>query len=176
MPKKLLCFLLIIACFSLVSCSLVSNLLEKVGLGDVKDKLDTAWSEVGKEVLDNLTDSLWREYGFGKSLEWPKDGNGAHVPKLRSGATKYSFASEDGSCGCIYMSDISEENYKKYVTELTELGYKQSLSISQLKEVYVCDGLYIGLLKTDDTLYICYGKSVTELDDVYNAAAGAQEE
>ena len=176
MQKKILCILLAFSCLCLVSCSVFSDLLDKAGAGDLKDKLDTAWSEVGKDVIKDIADSLWREYGFGKSLDWPETGNGAHVPKFKGGATEYSFISEEGDCGCIYLSDVSKDEYEKYITGLEEIGYKQSLVISLLDELYGCDGLYIGLLKDDNMLYICYGESVTELDDVYKAAIGQKEE
>ncbi|MDD4125344.1 MAG: hypothetical protein PHW77_06450 [Eubacteriales bacterium] len=170
MPKKLLCVLLALFCLYCSSCSKVSDLLDKAGAGDLKEKLDTAWSEVGKDAIDNLADSIWREYGFGRSLAWPDTGNGAFIPKLRGGVTEYSFWSDDGKCGCIYMSDVTKDEYDKYITNLKELGYGFSLTISVLDEVYVCDGLYIGLLREGKTLYICYGESVAELDDVYDAA------
>ena len=176
MPKKLLCVLLALFCLCCSSCSAVSNLLDKAGAGDLKEKLDTAWSEVGREAVGEMADNIWREYGFGKSLDWPDSGNGAYIPKFRDGVTEYSFSSDDGKCGCVRMSDVTKDKYDKYITDLQELGYGLSLTVSQLDEVYVCDGLYIGLLKSMETLYICYGESVAELDDVYDAASSQQEE
>ncbi len=169
-------FLLILFCLCFASCSAVSDILDKAGAGDLKEKLNTAWSEVGKDALDGLADDIWREYGFGKSLGWPENGNGAHIPKLRGGTVEYAFASGDGGCGLVRLSGVTKDEYENYVNGLKELGFVLSLTISRLDEIYVCDGLYIGFLKEGRTLCICYGESAAELDDVYDAAICAAEE
>ena len=170
MPKKLLCVLLALLCLCCSSCSKIFDLLDKAGGGDLKEKLDTAWSEVGKDELDNFADDIWREYGFGKSLGWPDTGNGSSLPKLRDGDTEYSFASEDGKCGCIKTSGVTDEEYEAYISDLEEIGYTESLTNSTLDEVYVCKGLYAGFLRDGETLYICYAGTADEIDDVYTAA------
>jgi len=159
--------LLAFFCFTLTSCSAVSGALEKVGKGDLKEKLDTAWSEVGKEKIDNLIDDVWREYGFGKSLNWPEDGNGVFIPKFRDGKVDYCFVSSGGDCGIIKISGVKEEEYKKYLLSLVDLGYKQTLAKTEFNTVYVFDGLYLGFIleKDENVLFLGYGGSVSQLDD-----------
>lgn len=163
-------FVLLVMCFSLVSCSIVDSLLEEAGIDDLKEKLDTAWSEVGEEGVNNLIDDTWRDYGFGKSLQWPESGNGKHIPKLRTGDTVYSYANESGSSGCICMKNISDEDYDTYKLSLYDLGYRKSTPYEELTDVLLCDGLYIGFTREDDLFYICYGGTAADMISSFKQA------
>lgn len=171
MPKKL-CALLAFFClfFGLCSCQAVSGLLDKAGAGDLKEKLDTAWSEVGKDALKNFADDIWREYGFGKSIGWPETGNGAHVPKFREGKIESAFISDGGRRGCLRIDGTDSAELEKYKTGLEDIGYQHTITASHFESIYTCDGLYIGFIKNEKTLYICYDESASGLDGIYETA------
>ena len=168
MRKKTIIILSVLLCLMLTSCSTVNELLEEAGIDDLKDKFDTAWSEVGEDAMGNLVDDIWREYGLGRSLNWPEDGNGGLLPKMRSGEYEDSFVSEDGKEGCIIMESVSLDDYGEYVENLKSIGFKQSITVTELDSVYSCDGLYCGFAITEDYFYIVYGESVNGINEVFS--------
>ena len=169
MRKKTIIILSFLLCLMLSSCSTVNDLLEEAGIDDLKDKFDTAWSEVGKDAVGDLVDDIWREYGLGRSLNWPEDGNGALLPKLRESDYEDSFVSEDGREGCIILKNVSSDGYEEYVSTLEDLGFKPSITVTELDSVYSCDGLYCGLKPTEKLFYIVYGESVDGINSVFAA-------
>ncbi len=172
MRKKTIIILSVLLCFMLTSCSVVNDLLAEAGIDDLKDKFDAAWSEVGKDAMGDLIDDIWRDYGLGRSLNWPETGNGALLPKLREGDYEDSVISEDGRTGCIILKSVSLGDCEEYVNELVSLGFRQSLTVTSLDAVYSCDGLYCGFRQTADLFYIVYGESVDELNEVFAAVVG----
>ena len=175
MRKKTIIILSVLLCFMLTSCSMVNDLLAEAGIDDLKDKFDTAWSEVGKDAMDDLVDDIWREYGLGRSLNWPETGNGSLIPKLRGGDYEDSFVSEDGSSGCIILNGVSLDEYETYEETLGSLGFRQSLTITGLDTIYSCDGLYCGLKPGEDLFYIVYGETVDELNGIYDTVISKEE-
>lgn len=176
MRKKTIIILSVLLCFMLTSCSTVNDLLAEAGIDDLKDKFDAAWSEVGKDAMGNLVDDIWREYGLGRSLNWPENGNGALIPKLRGGDYEDSFVSDDGKSGCIILNGVSFDEYEAYEETLAGLGFRQSLTITELDAIYSCDGLYCGFMPEEELFYIVYGETVDELNEVYAAVMNDQEE
>ena len=172
MAKKSLCFTaLLLVCVLLCSCSFLQSAMEEAGLdADLREKIDTAWSEVAKDGIKDLIDDAWREYGLGRSIDWPTKGSAAALPKLRDGTVRFSLADDTGSYGSICVTGASEDNIEKYKQKLASLGYAAPEETCDLGELYVCDGLYVGFAVSGDDLFICYGRTAEETDTAYAAA------
>ena len=103
MAKKTLIFIVFaLAAALLCSCSFVQSAMEEAGLDrDIREKIDTAWNEVAKDGIKTVADEVWREYGLGRSIEWPSKGNVALHPKLRDGKTEFALSDEGGTYGAL---------------------------------------------------------------------------
>ena len=172
MAKKTLCLLLCALCAALMcACSFVQSAMEEAGLDqDLREKIDTAWSEVAKDGINNVVDEIWREYGMGRSLEWPSSGSGSLLPKLRDGETLFSLQDEEGDHGSVCLTGVTEEKLNEYKSLLSERGFTETIAASSLSELYSCDGLLVGFAELKDELLLCYGNSVQELESAYEAA------
>ena len=146
--------------------------MEEAGLDqDLRDKIDTAWSEVAKDGIKDVFDEVWREYGLGRSLEWPTSGSGSLLPKLRDGETLFSLQDEEGDRGSVCLTGVTEEKLNEYRELLSERGFTETIASSSLGELFSCDGLMVGFAKLKDELLLCYGNSVPELESAYEAAS-----
>lgn len=179
MAKKSLLSVLLVLCLALMcSCRFIDSAMEEAGLDrDLRDKIGTAWDEIGKDGIKTVIDDAWREYGLGRSIEWPEKGNGALLPKLRDGKTVFAYRSDKGTYGCICMSGVSESKLAAYKENLKSLGFTETIAACMVSELYSCDGLMTGFTSIGEDLLICYGNSAEEIDMAYEAAlkeAGAQ--
>ena len=138
------------------------------------DKINTAWDEVAKEGIKTVIDDAWREYGLGRSLEWPGKGNGALIPKLRDGSTEFAYASKDGAYGCICVSGVSKSKLAEYKKNLAELGFVETVAACSVSELYSCDGLIVGFTEYEGDLLICYGNSAEEIEAAHSAAKNGE--
>ncbi|MBO4501250.1 MAG: hypothetical protein J5760_03320 [Clostridia bacterium] len=172
MAKKSLCFtaLLLVAAL-LCSCSFLQSAMEEAGLdADLREKIDTAWSEVAKDGIKDVLDDAWREYGLGRSIDWPTKGSAAALPKLRDGTVRFALADSSGEFGSICIAGASESNIEKYKQKLASLGYAETQEECSLSELYVCDGLLVGFAGHGGALFIIYGRTAEEIDAAYAAA------
>ncbi len=173
MAKKTLIFIVTALAASLLcSCSFVQSAMDEAGLDrDIRDKINTAWDEVAKDGIKTVADEVWREYGLGRSIEWPSKGNGALLPKLRDGKTEFALADEGGTYGAVCISDVSDSSLADYKALLAERGFVETLAACSVGDLYSCDGLMTGFAYPGNKLVICYGNSVEEIDNAYAAAA-----
>lgn len=173
MAKKMLIFIVAaLAAALMCSCSFIQSAMDEAGLDqDLRDKIDTAWSEVAKDGIKTVADEVWREYGLGRSIEWPSKGNGALLPKLRDGKTEFALSDEGGTYGAVCISGVSESALAEYKAQLIKRGFTETLAACSVGELYSCDGLITGFAYPEDKLIICYGDSVEEIDNAYAAAA-----
>ncbi|MBO7401021.1 MAG: hypothetical protein J6U75_07435 [Clostridia bacterium] len=176
MVKKSLCLALAALLVLLMcSCSFIDSAMEEAGLDpDLRDKINTAWDEVAKEGIKTVIDDAWREYGLGRSLEWPGKGNGALIPKLRDGSTEFAYRSKDGAYGCICVSGVSKSKLAEYKKNLAELGFVETVAACSVSELYSCDGLIVGFTEYEGDLLICYGNSAEEIEAAHAAAENGE--
>ncbi len=176
MAKKSLCLAIaVLAAALLCSCSFIDSAMAEAGLdGDLRDKIDTAWDEVGKEGIKAVIDDAWREYGLGRSLDWPQKGNGALLPKLRDGKTEFAYSGGNGAYGCICVSGVSGGKLAEYKEKLASIGFAETVAECSVKELYTCDGLTVGFAQLDGDLLICYGNTPEEIDSAYAAACSGE--
>ncbi|MBQ6183387.1 MAG: hypothetical protein IJK33_05805 [Clostridia bacterium] len=177
MVKKSLCFALAaLLALLMCSCSFIDSAMEEAGLDpDLREKINTAWDEVAKDGIKTVIDDAWREYGLGRSLEWPDKGNGALLPKLRDGKTEFAYRSKDGSYGCICVSGVSKSKLAEYKENLMGLGFAETVAACSVSELYSCDGLIVGFTDLDGDLLICYGNSAEEIDAAHSAAKNGED-
>lgn len=167
--RKIILFLLLIFSFtSLVSCGTIRNILGEDKYAKLESKLDAAWNEVAKDALTELTDDAWRGLGFGKTLDWPKNGLAGSLPKLRDGKLEFCYSTDDASCGYITFSSIEEDKLQDYIERLNEIGYSQTEKISGYNTVLTFDNDYLGLIynSTEKELKLYFASSLAVLESL----------
>ncbi len=131
--------------FTMTGCSVAKDILGEEKYNELTEKINTAWEQVGKDAIGDLTDDAWREFGFGKSFDWPSEGVGATLPKFRDANVKSCLS--DKESGHISLSAVSDADIEAYLQKLYGIGYEKAPKSAPFDTVVVFDGTYVGLVR-----------------------------
>ncbi len=164
MRRIIIILLAVIICVPITGCSVIEDILGTEKYEMLSNKLSAAWENVGKDALSTLTDDIWREYGFGKSIDWPAEGIGSGLPKFRDGKVSSYF---DESSGYIKIEDISDGELDEYIDTLGKIGYNSVDTKEPFNVMLVFDGTYVGFIRTSDSeCSMLYASSVEKLENL----------
>lgn len=149
MKRIMLLLLVLLTAFSVSSCSVIKDIMGEEKYEKLSGKLSAAWEKVGKDTLAEITDEAWREFGFGRSIDWPKDGIASSLPKFRDGKVEVSYSAESG--GYIKLKSVSDRDLDEYISRLEELGYRKTVQTDPFNVLLTFDGTYVGFIKTDSS-------------------------
>lgn len=149
MRRILLLLLISVVVCSFGGCSVIKDIMGEEKYEKLSGKISAAWEQVGKDTLAELTDDAWREFGFGRSLDWPQDGIASSLPKLRDGKIELSYSSEHG--GYIKLKGISDSELDEYIGRLEEIGYRKTVKTEPFNALLTFDGAYVGFIKTENS-------------------------
>jgi len=165
MRRVILILLIALTALSATGCSVVKEILGEEKYEELTGKLTAAWEQVGKDRLSSLTDDAWREFGFGRSLDWPDDPIASALPKLRDGKTEYSYSAGDG--GYIKLKNISDSELDEYLKKLGDMGYKKTVDTPPFNVLVTCDGTYVGFIRSGGSeCSIVYADSFSRITEI----------
>ncbi len=165
MRRVILILLIALIAISVTGCSVVEDILGEEKYEKLTGKLTAAWEQVGKDRLSSLTDDAWREFGFGRSLDWPDDPIASALPKLRDGKTEYSYSAGDG--GYIKLKSISDSELDEYLNKLQEMGYRKTVDTPPFNVLVTFDGTYVGFIRSGRSeCSIIYANSFSRIIEI----------
>ncbi len=147
MRRIMLLLLVLLVVFSAGGCSVIKDIMGEEKYEKLSGKLSAAWEKVGRDTLAELTDEAWREFGFGRSIDWPEDSIASSLPKFRDGKVEVSYSAENG--GYIKLKGVSDSELDEYIARLEELGYRKTVQTDPFNVLLTFDGTYVGFIKTD---------------------------
>lgn len=169
MRRVILILLAIVTAVTATGCSAVRDILGDEKYDKLSGKLTAAWEQVGKDALGELADDAWREFGFGRSLDWPDDSIASSLPKLRSGKIEYSYSAGDG--GYIKLKNISDSELDEYLACLGEIGYRKTVETPPFTVLVTFDGTYVGFIRgSGRTCSVIYADSFSRITEICSIA------
>ncbi len=167
MHRFLLILLVATSIFTMTGCSVAKDILGEEKYNELTDKINAAWDRVGKDAIGDLTDDAWREFGFGKSLDWPGDGVGATLPKFRNAHVNSCIS--DKESGHISLSAVSDSDIDEYLQKLYGIGYEKAPQSAPFDTVVVFDGTYVGFVRLGKSdCALVFAPSLEKLEKLAN--------
>ncbi|MEG1743331.1 MAG: hypothetical protein RR246_04110 [Clostridia bacterium] len=162
----------VLVCAVLCGCSIVKTIVGEEKYTKIEKKLDKAWSEVGKDALRDLTDDTWRQFGFGKTIDWPKDNLAQALPILRDG--KISACYSDGTRGYIRAESINQSEFDTYLSKYLEKGFKKTVQTPPFSTLVTFNDTYVGFIYDGSSLLsIYYADSFPLISDLIEKASNS---
>jgi len=119
--KRCILIVILIACILMTGC----NLKEKIGKNITEKTVDNALGDDANVDLNNgdvtVKGDDGSEVSIGDNTKWPKGQAADYIPKFEGGVVTYALNAEQ-TC-MIMVSNITDNDYKKYLDAIIAAGY-----------------------------------------------------
>lgn len=131
MKKVLIVLIVIVMVLSLCSCSKITEKIAEKGMEKLVESATGAEVDITKDGAEIKVEG--GSIQSGDDLKWPKDAMG-DLPEPKAKVT-FIMAADGGKGGSVNISDFDEDDAKKYIEKLKEMGFKEVLNLHDSESI-----------------------------------------
>lgn len=129
--KMLGILLVVVLVLSFSGCSKITEKIAEKGMEKLVENATGAEVDISKDGAKIEVDG--GSIQSGDNLKWPKDAMG-DLPEPKAKVT-FIMAGEAGKGGSVTISEFDEDDAKKYVEKLKDMGFKEVLNIQDSESI-----------------------------------------